>query len=73
MYLPQYAEQAYHSFINVPQYAEQAYHSFINGVSGLVREDASGEAGDTLLHLKRRTEEGPNTLNSDASKHNPLT
>ena len=27
------------------------HHGFINGVRDLVREYASGEAGDTLLHL----------------------
>ena len=41
---------------------QSTYHGFINRVSGLVWEDASGEAGDTLLHLKRRKEECHNTL-----------
>ena len=41
---------------------QSTYHGFINRVSGLVWEDASGEAGDALLHLKRRKEECPNTL-----------
>lgn len=48
-----------------------AYHGFINRISGLVWKDASGEAGDALLHLKRRKEECPNALNREVCKRNP--